>query len=225
MFYRIVKRGFDLLCALMAVTVLLPVFLIISVGIKLSSKGPILYKSQRIGRNNRPFTMLKFRSMHIKAEDSVESARMVNAQRIFKLGDFLRKSKLDELPQLFNILFGHMSIVGPRPYPRSVAEALYKEDLPVVTSVRPGLACLDSLYDYTHGELFVKDEQEFVQKVVPVRSALAKMYVERKRIRLDIYLICRTVALMWQIVVRRKTEFACDRYEQEAIAAVECSKV
>lgn len=216
MLYKFIKRGFDLLSSLLALIILSPVFLIVCIGIKASSKGPLLYCSQRVGLNGKLFTVLKFRSMHVREAGAVESKVLVNSQRIFKFGSFLRKSKLDELPQLINILLGDMSVVGPRPYPENGVKRMYAGAYNVILSVKPGLACLDSLYDYAHGELFVTDEEQFVREVLPVRTELAKMYVENKGIGLDFYCILRTVQLIFQIIVQKKREFPYTKYEKKA---------
>jgi len=217
MFYRFVKRGFDIFNSLLALIVLSPVLLFIIIGIKISSKGPVLYKSERVGKNGKSFTLLKFRSMHILNANSKESSYLVNESRIFKFGKFLRKSKLDELPQLINILRSDMSIVGPRPYPSSVINKFYGGTNSKVLYVKPGLSCFDSLYDYAHGELFVTSEEEFLKNVIPVRTELAKVYVDKMSISTDIYLIFRTVVLIFDIVVRKKKEFKYDKTEQEVI--------
>lgn len=214
--YRFVKRGFDIFNSLLALIVLSLLFLLISIGIKLSSRGPVFYKSKRVGQDGKLITVHKFRSMHVRQAGSVESSVLVNEQRIFPLGRFLRKSKLDELPQLIDILVGDMSVVGPRPYPQSFTDRYYTGDYEKILSVRPGLACLDSLYDYTHGELFVSDEIEYKEKVMPVRTELAKLYVENKGVGLDLYCILRTLKLVFQIIVGRKREFALTGYELEA---------
>ena len=219
MFYRFVKRGFDLFNSALALVVLSPVFLIVCVGIKISSKGPVFYKSERIGQNGKPFTMLKFRSMHIKEKETKESQYLVNSSRIFKFGSFIRKSKLDELPQLINVLKADMSVVGPRPYPKSVVVRIYTGEYSKVLNVKPGLSCYDSLFDYAHGELFVTDEKKYAEEVLPIRTELAKVYVDKKSIGTDIYIILRTIGLIFDIIVRRKTEFKYDKTERETIAA------
>ena len=220
MIYRFVKRGFDIFNSLLALIVLLPVFLFVSIGIKVSSKGPVFYKSERIGLNGKPFTMYKFRSMHIKEEGAVESKYVVNSSRIFPFGAFIRKSKLDELPQLINVFLSDMSVVGPRPYPQSVVEREYSGENRIVLSVKPGLSCFDSLYDYAHGELFVTDEDKYATEVLPIRTELAKMYVDKKGIRTDAYIILRTILMIFDIVFRAKTEFKFDKAEMEAINRV-----
>ena len=224
MFYKVVKRGFDLCSSAAALVVLSPVFAVVSVGIKLSSAGPVLYKSERIGLNGEPFTMFKFRSMHVKQEGAVESKYVVNEARIFKFGSFLRKSKLDELPQLLNILLSDMSVVGPRPYPQFVVDRLYKGDYISILNVKPGLACHDSLFDYAHGELFVTDEMQYENEIVPIRTELAKMYVDKHGIGTDISIVGRTIGLIWDIVVRRKTVFPYNALEKKAALAVKAKK-
>lgn len=222
--YRFVKRSFDLLSSALALTALSPVFLAVSVGIKVSSKGPVLYKSKRIGMNGKTFTMFKFRSMHVKDEGTRESQYLVNKSRIFKFGNFLRKSKLDELPQLINVFFSDMSVVGPRPYPKVVVDRLYTGEYSEILSIKPGLSCYDSLYDYAHGELFVSDEEKYEEEVTPVRTELARAYVKNRSIKADIYIILRTVKMIFDIVVLRKTRFEYDRMELDAIRKVKESQ-
>ncbi len=217
MVFRFAKRGFDLLSSLLAIIVLSPLFVLICIGIKISSKGPVFYKSQRVGLDGKLITVHKFRSMHLREAGTVESKYLVNDQRIFEFGRFIRKTKLDELPQLLDILLGSMSVIGPRPYPKSFVEKYYNGEYANVVSIRPGLACLDSLYDYAHGELFVKDEKEYAEKVLPVRTELAKMYVDNMSISLDIYCIIRTLQLILQINLQKKRDFSLNKYELDAI--------
>ena len=225
MLYHFVKRVFDVVSSFLALIVLSPVCLVACIGIKASSKGPVFYKSQRVGLNGKIFTVYKFRSMHEKEDGAVESKYIVNTNRIFPFGAFLRKSKLDELPQLLNVFAGKMSVVGPRPYPRNAVDRMYKDEYAAVLSVKPGLACLDSLYDYAHGELFVSDEKEFSERVLPVRTELARLYVEKKSLRVDAGIIIRTVWMILQIVVMRKNSFKYTKYEKEAISLVEMKRV
>lgn len=224
MIYNFLKRLFDLLCSGIILIVTAPVFLIIVIGIKISSPGPVFYISERMGRKGRKFKMYKFRSMHIKAEGAEENKYLVNNNRIFPFGSFLRKSKLDEFPQMLNVFLGHMSFVGPRPYPQSVCERFYSDSSEKVLSVRPGLACLDSLYDYAHGDLFVSDAEMYKERIIPVRTELAKLYIERKSLSLDMQCIFRTVQLIFQIVVLKKKKFELTEYEKEATARVFPSK-
>lgn len=216
--YLFVKRAFDLICSSVAIIVFLPLWIIIAVGIKISSKGPVLYKTERVGKNGKLFTLYKFRSMHLydpsKEASANEGTYFANTNRIFKLGGILRASKLDELPQLFNIFFSQMSIVGPRPVPEGAAQRNYTGENACVLDVKPGLACLDSLFDYAHGELFEDDIEKYREEIVPVRNDLAKMYVEKQSVGLDLYCIFRTVRLIFEIMILKKKEFPHTKYEQ-----------
>ena len=226
MFYRFVKRTFDIICAVLGLVISSPIWLIVAIGIKLSSKGPIFYRADRVGKGNKKFVLYKFRSMHMympevkTGGEQREGGYIANANRIFPFGAFLRKSKLDELPQLLNILAGQMSVVGPRPLAEGGVKKHFLGKYDNVLTVRPGLACLDSLYDYAHGELVVKDNEEFDRKIAPVRDRLASMYVEKQSVGLDIYCIFRTVQLILQIAIFKKKEFPYTKHEQEAMDAV-----
>ncbi len=223
--YRIIKRGFDLIASLVALILTSPLWLIFAVGIKLSSPGPVFYTSVRAGRNHKPIPVRKFRSMHVFQPDGSgrkrEAGYLVNEARIFPLGKLMRKSKLDELPQMLCVLLGQMSFVGPRPYSEKTNQRVYPGYADEILSVRPGLAGLDSLFDYAHGELFVKDNQEYQEKVLPVRSELARLYVERRSIGLDLYCMLRTVVLIFQIMVLKKRNFPYTAWEREAGYRVE----
>ena len=228
--YKIIKRAFDFCSSAIALVITFPFWLIIAIGIKLSSPGPIFYKSMRAGIYHKEFTVYKFRSMHVyKPEDpssgkKAEGGYIANDNRMFKLGRILRKSKLDELPQLLSVLSGKMSVIGPRPYPEKTVKKYYTGENECVMTVKPGLAGLDSLYDYAHGELFVEDNETYAESVLPVRTELAKIYVEKKSVRLDLHCIMRTIKLMFQIVVLKKKDFELTRYEKEAVANVKTRK-
>ena len=148
--YKFVKRATDVVLASVALVILSPVFLIIAVAIKLDSKGPVFFKHTRIGKNGKIIKLYKFRSMVINAEELIksftpeqmkeykENYKLTNDPRITKVGNFLRKTSLDELPQLINIIKGDLSIIGPRPV---VAEELkkYQYNIDKFLSVTPGL--------------------------------------------------------------------------------------
>jgi lipopolysaccharide/colanic/teichoic acid biosynthesis glycosyltransferase len=232
--YRFIKRLFDILSSALAITVSSPLWLIIAIGIKASSKGSVFYRADRVGKGAKKFTLYKFRSMHLYASEDKgqgeqrEGGAIANVARVFPFGAFLRKSKLDELPQLLNILMGQMSVVGPRPTSELGAKNHFIGKYDNVLTVRPGLAGLDSLYDYAHGELVVQDSDEYYNKIAPVRDRLASMHVEKQSVWLDIYCILRTLKLMFQITVQKKREFPLTKYEAEAeksvfgVATMEC---
>ena len=223
-FYRVIKRLFDIASSLLALVVLSPLFLVIVLGVRLSSKGPVFYRTERAGKDGAPFTLYKFRSMHeyrpTEPGKTNEGGFIANEDRVFPFGRLLRRSKLDELPQLLNILAGHMSVVGPRPLTTAGAKIHYTGAYARILAVRPGLACLDSLFDYAHGELFVSDNDQYRAEVLPVRTELAGMYADRQSVGLDLYCIFRTPALMFRIAVLKQKTFPYTKYEREARQAV-----
>ena len=187
------------------------------IGIKASSQGPVFFISDRIGVNGKSFKMCKFRSMHIRKNGTNESQYLVNEHRIFSFGKFIRKSKIDELPQLINVFLGDMSIIGPRPYPKKYVDMYYTGYYSKILSVRPGLACLDSLYDYAHGELFVVNEREYSEQILPIRTELASIYIDNMSIKMDLYCIFRTIRLIFEIVIKKKRKFDFTKYELDAM--------
>ena len=227
-YYSAIKRLFDILSSLFALIVTFPIWVIVAIGIKVSSKGPIFYKAKRIGKDFRLFTLYKFRSMHVY--DSItdggngEKGFIADKDRIFRFGSFLRKSKLDELPQLINIIQSQMSVVGPRPMSEKGARKFFVGEYACIYSVKPGLACLDSLFDYAHGELFTKDESEYANSILPVRTELARMYVLKKSFSMDVYCIIRTIQLIFQITIMKKKNFTYTKYETEAKNKLENEK-
>ncbi len=148
--YRAVKRAFDLTVTAMAVIVLSPLFLILSVIVYLGDPGAVIYGQVRIGKNGKPFKMWKFRSMYRNADQMIDQLseeqkrqyhtefKIDNDPRITPVGNFLRKTSLDELPQLFNVLAGDMSLVGPRPLLKSEIQQYYADSADVLLSVKPG---------------------------------------------------------------------------------------
>jgi len=139
---RFIKRTFDIVFSLACIFITLPLFIFIAGTIKLTSPGPVIFKQERVGLNRRTFQMYKFRSMHIQSDDQSDRLWTVkNDPRRTKIGTFLRKTSLDELPQFFNVLIGHMSVVGPRPERPFFVEQ-FKEDIPkymVKHHIRPGI--------------------------------------------------------------------------------------
>ncbi|OXM88407.1 undecaprenyl-phosphate glucose phosphotransferase [Paenibacillus rigui] len=139
---RFLKRTFDILFSAIAIIITSPILIFIAIGVKLSSSGPIIFKQERVGLNRRTFMMYKFRSMRMQTEESSDTNWTIqNDPRKTKFGSFIRKTSLDELPQFFNVLFGHMSVVGPRPERPYFVEQ-FKEEIPkymVKHHIRPGI--------------------------------------------------------------------------------------
>jgi lipopolysaccharide/colanic/teichoic acid biosynthesis glycosyltransferase len=150
------KRSFDVVFAGLGLLVLSPLFLLVAIAVKLSSRGPVLFRQQRIGKAGRPFRILKFRSMVVNAEDLGPGVTRDGDPRITAMGRFLRKTKLDELPQLWNVLVGDMSFVGPRPeVPRYVEK--YTAEQRRVLALKPGITDLATL-EFRNEEELLKGE-------------------------------------------------------------------
>lgn len=194
-----VKRLLDLVLAGAALIVLSPVLAIAALGIRVSSPGPILYRARLAGRHGLPFTMYKLRTMHMDHGAFRSAITAQHDPRVFRFGAWLRRSKLDELPQLVNILRGDMSIVGPRPEHLHIVQRHYRPAHFETLEVRPGLTSPGTLYDYTHGEQLVGQtdpERAYVERLLPFRLALDLVYLRRASLAYDLALIARTVGLI-----------------------------
>ena len=141
--YQYIKRFFDIVLSLGAIVVLSPVLLLLAILIKIDSKGPVLFKQKRVGKNKTHFEILKFRTMYADVPKDVPTHQLADpASKITKIGRFLRKSSLDELPQIFNIFKGEMSIIGPRPALWNQFDLIAERDKYGANDVRPGLTGL-----------------------------------------------------------------------------------
>lgn len=194
MFYKIVKRIFDLVCALLGIIGTSPLWIIGILGILISDRGPIFYTAHRIGKDNKPFKMYKFRSMRLlKApKKGAEVSLRPEEDRIFPFGHFIRKVKIDELPQLLNIMNGSMSIVGPRPVARDQFDMFRYGKWDAAKNVPVGLSGPAALYDFIYGDNFT-DEKEYMEKVYPTRRELEYTYVQKAGFFYDLKMIIYTV--------------------------------
>lgn len=194
-----IKRLFDLTLAALGLVVLAPLLLLIGLLIRLDSPGPALFRQERVGRGGRPFTILKFRTMRTDAERTGAQVTVGGDARITRLGRVLRAAKLDELPQLVNVLRGDMSFVGPRPeVPRYVA--LYTPEQREVLRVRPGITDLASIEFRDENELLrghADPERAYVEQILPRKLELNRAYLERSSVAYDLVLILRTI---WKVV-------------------------
>lgn len=165
--YKILKRLFDFMCAFIALVVLSPVFLLTIIGILVSDWGPIFYCANRIGKDNKPFKMYKFRSMRVlrAPKAGAEVSLRPDEDRIFPFGHFIRGAKIDELPQLINILNGTMSIVGPRPVAQDQFDMFRYGKWDVAKTVPVGLSGPAALYDYIFGDQ-ITDEKVYMEKIL-----------------------------------------------------------
>jgi lipopolysaccharide/colanic/teichoic acid biosynthesis glycosyltransferase len=189
------KRFFDFSVSLLALICLLPLFLILSLLVALSGKGGVFFKQKRIGKNQVPFSLLKFRSMRPNAENSGQLTVGDRDPRITRVGLFLRKSKLDELPQLINVLKGEMSIVGPRPEVEKYVQH-YPPRFLKVLDVRPGITDPASIAFIEESELLAQatdPESAYIEEILPEKLALQLAYVEEQNAWKDLRVIVNTL--------------------------------
>ncbi|HEY8365764.1 MAG TPA: sugar transferase [Bacteroidia bacterium] len=189
------KRLFDIVSSLLVLIIFSPVFLIISLIIAIGSKGGVFYKQERIGRNGKPFLLYKFRSMRPNSDKASLITVGGRDSRITREGYFLRKYKLDELPQLINILKGEMSVVGPRPEVKKYVD-LYTEEQRKVLSVRPGLTDWASLYYIDENELLGKSsdpEKTYIDEIMPAKLELNMKYIQEAGLLTDLEIIFKTI--------------------------------
>lgn len=190
-----IKRVFDFFAALIGIIVISPILIVVSIAIKLDSPGNIMFLQKRVGRDEKEFYIYKFRTMVTDAEKLGKQITVGKDSRITKVGAFLRKYKIDELPQLFNVLKGDMSLVGPRPeVPKYVA--LYSEEQKKVLSVRPGITDLASLRYSDENEILGKvdnPEEYYINVIMKDKLNLNLEYIEKSNLFFDISLIIKTI--------------------------------
>jgi len=189
-----VKRVFDFVVSAFGIVVLFPLLILTALLVKLDSPGPVLFKQQRMGTGFRPFWIYKFRTMR-KSLEQGPNITIGNDPRITGIGRLLRQTKIDELPQLINILRGEMSFVGPRPeLPQYVQ--LYRNEYQQILTVRPGLTDLASLKYRDEAALLANaenPEEEYVKRVLPDKITLARDYIQRASFFFDLRLILKTI--------------------------------
>ena len=189
------KRAFDILVSVAGLIVLLPLLLLVATAIKLDSSGPVFFRQWRVGRKFRRFGIYKFRTMIDDAFDRGLPITVGRDSRITRVGKILRKTKIDELPQLLNVLKGDMSLVGPRPeVPRYVE--LFRPDYEHILKVRPGLTDLASLKYSDEASILgqsANPEGDYVARLLPDKIRLAKEYIQRSSLLFDVKLIVETI--------------------------------
>lgn len=189
------KRLFDIVCSFFGLLVLSPLFVFLSLWVGLGSKGGVFYKQKRVGRFNKDFTLYKFRSMRVGSDKKGLLTIGGKDSRVTKAGFFIRKYKLDELPQLLNVLKGDMSFVGPRPEVRKYVD-MYTERQLKVLDVRPGITDLASIKYRNENDLLAtadNPEQYYIDFVMQDKLALNLQYIETRSFFGDIKLIFRTI--------------------------------
>jgi lipopolysaccharide/colanic/teichoic acid biosynthesis glycosyltransferase len=189
------KRLFDIVFSLLGLTVLSPALFPLAIMIKKEDRGPVFYRGVRIGRYGKPFCIFKFRTMVINAEKMGASSTSDDDQRITRIGRFLRKYKLDELPQLINVLKGEMSFVGPRPQVKWAVD-LYTDEEREILNVRPGITDYASLRFPNEGEILKgshNPDRDYMEKIHPEKMRLSLEYVRNRSFWIDIKIILQTI--------------------------------
>lgn len=194
-FYFFLKRLFDIIFSLIGLLVLSPLFLITALLIKTDSKGPVFYKQTRIGLNKKPFKIWKFRTMVQKADQMGPLITLGEDPRITRMGRSLRRSKLDELPQLINVLLGDMSLVGPRPEVSRYVD-LYTDDQNQVFQYKPGITDMASIkyrneVDLLKGQL--DPETYYIQNILPDKNKINQEYMQSSNLLSDFVCIIKTI--------------------------------
>lgn len=189
------KRLFDIVCSFFGLVFLSWLFVFVALWVGLSSRGGVFYRQRRVGRCNRDFTIYKFRSMRVNSDRQGLLTIGGRDGRITKAGVFIRKYKLDELPQLFNVLRGDMSFVGPRPEVRKYVE-LYTEEQKKVLTVRPGITSLSSIKYRNENEILSRSdnpEQYYIDVIMQDKLAIELDYLEQRSLLTDIKVIFQTI--------------------------------
>lgn len=188
------KRIFDITLSLFGLIILLPFMLIIAILIKIDSKGPVFFKQIRVTKNGKEFKIFKYRTMRV-GSDKYSQITVGKDGRITKIGSFLRKYKLDEIPQLINVLIGDMSLVGPRPeVPKYVA--LYTDEQKEILKVRAGITDYASIEFSDENDLLALEEEPekaYIEKIMPKKIELNKKYLSETSVLTDIKIILLTI--------------------------------
>lgn len=205
------KRLFDIVASFCGIVILFPLIVIVSILIKLTSKGPVLFKQVRVTKNGRLFKIYKFRTMRENSEGN-KQITVGNDSRITGVGHILRKTKLDELPQLFNVLKGEMSLVGPRPEVPKYVE-LYTEEQREILKVSAGITDYASIYFSNESELLGEaenPEEFYIKKIMPYKIELNKKYIKEIGIVTDIKLIILTILKILGLVKLERRNYKED---------------
>ena len=199
-FEELVKRSVDLLLSALGLMLISPLLLLIALAVKLDSRGPVFYRGVRTGRYGKPFRIWKFRSMLLGSE-SRGGTTGKDDPRVTRIGKFLRRYKLDELPQLMNVLAGDMSLVGPRPELDEHTSA-YEGEEKLILSVRPGITDYASVQFRNLNELVGSEEPHrvFIERFRPEKNRLRVAYVKQQSLREDMKILFKTLAC---VILRR----------------------
>src|ERR1700687_739958 len=194
------KRLFDVFFSFVGLLLISPFLLLIAILVKLASPGPVLYRGVRVGQHGKPFCILKFRSMIVDAEQHGGSATAGDDPRLTSIGKFLRRYKLDELPQLFNVLQGEMSFVGPRPEVQKYVDR-YSEDDKAILQLRPGITDWASIWNSNEAAVLEGSsdpEKSYEELILPTKIALQRKYLQDHSCSADLQILFHTFAKLVQ---------------------------
>nr|WP_298998271.1 sugar transferase [uncultured Allomuricauda sp.] len=197
------KRLLDIIVSFFGILFLLPVFIVLAILVKIGSKGPVIYKQRRVGLRNADFNIYKFRTMYMNSDKKGLITIGDRDPRVTSIGFYLRKLKLDELPQLFNVLFGDMSLVGPRPEVRKYVNYYSEKDMEVL-NVRPGITDYASIEFRNENEILKNSDnpdKKYIEEILPTKLNLNKKYIQNTSFLTDIRIICLTIV---SIVANKK---------------------
>ncbi len=205
--YRCIKRIFDFVVSFLFLIITIPIWIITVIGIEISDPGPVFYRAKRIGFQGKVFKMYKFRSMRVPKKESEvsEASFKADTNRIFPFGAFIRSLKIDELPQMLNIMLGDMSFVGPRPASVDQVSVMREGKYAIANTVKPGLTGPAALYDYIYGDT-VEDPEEYKILVLPTRRELESFYPPHMSAGFDIKMIWWTVICVLCSITKKQPE-------------------
>lgn len=212
--YKYVKRFLDIVCALLGILGTSPLWIFAIVGILISDWGPIFYTSTRIGKGNKPFRMYKFRSMRVDKSANEASLRP-DEDRIFAFGKLIRKLKIDELPQLLNILNGTMSVIGPRPVAKDQMDLFRVGKWNLAAEVAVGLSGPAALYDFIYGDQF-EDPEEYMEKVFQTRRELEYVYVKKMGFGYDVKMVVYTIICIFYALFGKECKWMLKEFVDAA---------
>jgi lipopolysaccharide/colanic/teichoic acid biosynthesis glycosyltransferase len=223
--YELLKRGFDLVAGLILLAVSSPLLLVVAGLIRAGSSGRALYRQERIGRDGRVFHVYKFRTMYRDADQQGPLITASDDSRVTPIGRFLRETKIDELPQLMNVVRGEMSLVGPRPQVPRFVRQFSAQDREVILSVRPGITGPTQL-EFRHEEEMLKGiadrEGYYIEVLLPIKCRMDAAYVQRRSLGYDLMIVLKTVGVFLSGMCRRRSRRAA-RFETSLAVVSEVS--
>jgi len=196
-----IKRLFDIMFSLFGLTIASPLLFLIAILVRVSSQGSVFFRGERVGKDGRNFRIYKFRSMIVGAEEKGGPSTAADDPRLTKIGPFLKKFQLDELPQLINVLKGEMSLVGPRPEVPLYVDMMTEEEKKIILAIRPGMTDLASLLNFHEGDILKGSpdpEKTYMEKIRPEKIRFQIEYVKNRSFWLDIKIIIKTIFKLFQ---------------------------